>query len=302
MPCRFAPLLLVLAALMAAGCGSRPGSADSARPVQAVATTTQVADLLRQVGGNRVGVTQILQPNSDPHDYEPRPSDALAIERADVVLRSGGDVDGWMADLIAANRGDARVVNLIDSVRRSGDDPHWWQDPRNAERAVAAISKALARADPGGASAYARRAAAYTARLQALDRRVAACIDRLPRDQRKLVTSHDSLGYYTDRYDLKLVGAVIPSLSTQAQPSSKAVNRLVDQIRAERVKAIFPEGSLNPKIEKAVARESKAKIGGALWADTLGPPGSRGQTYIGSIQDNTDKIVSGLSAGAQHCP
>ena len=130
---------------------------------------------------------------------------------------------------------------------------------------------------------------------------MAACIDRLPRSRRKLVTSHDALGYYTDRYGLEVVGAVIPSLSTQAQPSSRAVNRLVDRIRSQRVAAIFPESSLNPKIEKAVARESGAAIGGDLWADTLGPKGSDGATYIGSIEANTDTIVRGLSGGRERC-
>ena len=190
------------------------------------------------------------------------------------------------------------VVDLSDAVRRRGDDPHWWQDPRNAVRATGAIGAALTKAGAKGAD---RRAAAYGERLRRLDRHVAACIDRLPRSRRKLVTSHDSLGYYTARYGLETVGAVIPSLSTQAQPSSKAVNRLVDQIRREKVRAIFPESSVNPKIEKAVARESGASVGGALWADTLGPEGSRGATYIGSIRANTDTIVRGLSGGRERC-
>ena len=293
-----AALILLSATLVVAGCGARPDEAGGDRPVNAVATTTQVADLVRAVGGDQVTVTQVLQPNSDPHDYEPRPSDARAIERADVVFRSGGDLDEWMDDLIEANGGDARTVTLSNSVRTRGDDPHWWQDPRNGARAVAAIEAALAKA---GGTGYAARAEAYTGRLRALDRQVAACVDRLPRSQRKLVTSHDALGYYTDRYSLTLVGAVIPSLSTQAQPSSKAVNRLVDQIRREKVRAIFPESSLNPKIEKAVARESGATVGGALWADTLGPEGSRAATYIGSIRANTDTIARGLSGARERC-
>ena len=292
--CLAAALTLLLA--IAAGCGSRPGESGSDSSVQAVATTTQVADMVRAVGGDRVSVTQILQPNSDPHDYEPRPSDARAIEGADVVFRSGGEVDEWMDDLIEFGGGGTRVVDVSGSVRLRGDDPHWWQDPHNAVHAVAAIDRGLRKA---GAKGYDARA--YTERVRGLDRDVAACIDRLPRSQRKLVTSHDALGYFTDRYGLDTVGAVIPSQSTQAQPSSKAVNRLVDQIRRQKVAAIFPESSLNPKIEKAVARESGARVGGALWADTLGPNGSRGATYIGSIRDNTDKIVRGLSGGRVRC-
>ena len=151
------------------------------------------------------------------------------------------------------------MVTLSDSVRLRGDDPHWWQDPRNAERAVAAIEAALAKA---GGTGYSARAKKFTGRLRALDRRVAAFIDRLPPTERKLVTSHDALGYYTDRYGLEMVGAVIPSLSTQAQPSSKAVNRLVAQIRREKVAALFPESALNPKIERAVARPGVRGEGG----------------------------------------
>jgi ABC-type Zn uptake system ZnuABC Zn-binding protein ZnuA len=293
-------VVLVVAALVA-GCGSRGGEGNGGGAIDAVATTTQTGDLLRQVGGDRVGVTQILQPNSDPHDYEPRPSDARAVERADLVVRSGGAVDDWMGDLIDTNGGDAQQADLIRSVRARGGDPHWWQDPRNAERAVSAIRDALIEADPGGRAGYGRRAAAYTKHLRALDRDVAACIGRLPRERRKLVTSHDALGYYTSRYGLTLVGAVIPSLSSQAQPSSRDINRLVGQIRRERVRAIFPESSLNPKLEKAIAREAGARVGGALWADTLGPEGSRGATYIGSVEDNTRTIVRGLSGAGTRC-
>ena len=291
---RALPLLTLLA--VAVGCGARPGEEGGQEGVQVVATTTQVADMVRSVAPD-AEVTQILQPNSDPHDYEPRPSDARAIERADVVFRSGGEVDEWMDDLIDAGGGDARVVDLSESVRLRGDDPHWWQDPRNGARAAKAIASALEK--PAG-----RRypTAAFTRKLDRLDRRVAACIDRIPRAQRNLVTTHDALGYYTDRYGLETVGAVIPSRSTQAQPSSKAVNRLVAQIRRQRVRAIFPESSLNPKVEKAVARESGARVGGALWADTLGPEGSEGATYIGSIRDNTETIVRGLSGGRERCP
>lgn len=285
---RLLPLLIVLA--LAAGCGSRPDEGDEST-LQVVATTTQVADMVRSVAP-RAHVTQILQPNSDPHDYEPRPSDARAIERADVVFRSGGEVDDWLTGLIDANGRDVRVVDLSRSVRLRGDDPHWWQDTRNGARAATAIARATGRPQAAGA---------YVGRLRRLDRQVAACIGRLPRSQRKLVTSHDALGYYAARYGLDVVGAVIPSLSTQAQPSSKDVNRLVAQIRRERVAAVFPESALNPKIEKAVARESGARVGGALWSDTLGPKGSAGATYIGSIRDNTDTIVRGLSRGRERC-
>jgi ABC-type Zn uptake system ZnuABC Zn-binding protein ZnuA len=296
--------LAIVAAGIVAGCGgsSSPGNAK----LTAVATTTQVADLVRNVGGRRVGVDQILQPNSDPHEYEPRPSDAKAVATAALVVRSGGDVDDWLGGVIDNAGGDAPVLTLIDRVRTRegrGDrvDPHWWQDPRNAELAVRSIRDALAEVDPAGAAGYRRNAARYLSRLRRLDQQTAACIERIPAARRKLVTTHDALGYYAGRYGLEVIGAVIPSLSTQAQPSAKDVQALVDQIERTQVSAIYPESSINPKLERAVARESGANIGQPLWADTLGPQGSSGATYVDSIAANTAALVDGLSGGAQTC-
>jgi zinc/manganese transport system substrate-binding protein len=271
-----------------------------------VATTTQVADFVRNVGGQRIDVHQILRPNTDPHEYEPRPSDVKSVSGAALAVRSGGDVDDWLQNVIDEAGGDARVLVLSEHVHtrmdHAGDvDPHWWQDPRNAELAVSAIRAALVNADPAGANAYRRNAARYIARLERLDRETAACIDRIPARLRKLVTTHDALGYYAARYGLDVIGAVIPSLSTQAQPSAGDIQQLVDQIRRTGVKAIYPESSVNPKLEQAVARESGATIGSALWADTLGPEGSSGATYIDSIAANTTAIVDGLSGGERSC-
>ena len=293
-----------LIALALASCGSDSGSAGNGQPV-VVGTTTQVGDLLRQVAGDRADVRQILRPNSDPHDYEPRPSDVKGLIDANLVVRSGGDVDEWLDDLVDNAGSDAPVLTLIDHVRTRGDgndvDPHWWQNPRNAELAVAAIRDRLAEADPAGAAAYRRNAARYLDRLARLDRHTAACIERIPARARKLVTTHDALGYYAGRYGLDVIGAVLPSLSTQAQPSARDIQDLVEQIEEAGVKAIYPESSLNPKLERAVARESGADVGSALWADTLGPEGSSGATYVDSIAANTRAIVDGLTGGAERC-
>jgi ABC-type Zn uptake system ZnuABC Zn-binding protein ZnuA len=266
-----------------------------------VATTTQVADMTRAVAGNAIAVKQILEPNADPHEYEPRPSDAQAVASAKLVIRSGGDVDDWLGGLINQAGGKATVTTLIDHVQRHGSDPHWWQDPRNGIAAVEAIRTALTKADPKHADGYRARATAYEAKLRKLDSGIQACVAKLPRSQRKLVTSHDALGYYARRYGFKVIGAAIPSLSTQAQPSGKATQRLVSQIKRLHVAAIFPESSLNPKLEQAIARDAGARVGGALWADTLGATGSTGATYAGSLAANTRTIVSSLTKGKVNC-
>jgi ABC-type Zn uptake system ZnuABC Zn-binding protein ZnuA len=292
---RLVPVLLLLAAaVVVAGCGAGgDGAAARGGPV-VVASTTQVADLTRQVAGDRAGVTGLLTPNADPHEYEPRPSDVKALARADLVLRSGGELDDWLTGAIEASGTHAPVRVLIDAVRPADGDPHWWQDPVHTRVAVAAIRDALIRADPKGRAAYTASAAAYTRRLVALDRAVRRCVATIPPANRKLVTSHDALGPYARRYGIQLLGAVIPSRSTQGQASAKDTARLVRAIRRAGVPAIFAESSVNPTVERAIAREAGARVGRALWADSLGPAGSDGATYIASIASNTRALVEGL--------
>jgi ABC-type Zn uptake system ZnuABC Zn-binding protein ZnuA len=292
--------LIVLAAIgvAATGCGDDAAS-DGRRTV--AATTTQVADLVRQVGGDRVRVEALLDAGGDPHDYEPRPSDVAAVADAELVFRSGGEVDAWLDDVIESAGGGAAVVTLIDSARRLDDDPHWWQDPTNAVRAVATIRAQLSKVDPAGRAAYARGAARATRMLSALDRGIAACVQRVPTAKRKIVTTHDSLGYFARRYGIEVVGAVIPSLSTQAQASAGDVDRLVGQIRREGVDAVFPESSVNPDVERAIAREAGASVGEPLYADSLGPEGSMGETYAGALAADAGALVRGMSGGRVDC-
>ena len=290
--------ILLLVTLVTAACGNGSGSGG---PRTVVATTTQVADLVREVGGDRVSVDGMLRPGGDPHEYEPRPSDVASVAKADLVFRSGGEVDGWLGDVIDNAGGHAEVVSLIDAVHRIGDDPHWWQDPRNAERAVEAIRARLTKLDPAGRRSYRRNATRLERRLGALDARIAACVARVPAARRRIVTTHDALGYFARRYGIDVVGAVIPSLSTQAQASAGDVQKLVDQIRREHVEAVFPESSVNPDIERATAREAGARVGGKLYADSLGPKGSAGETYVGALSSDAAALVRGMSGGRVSC-
>ena len=289
---------LLLVTFVAVACGDDSGSGGG-RTV--VATTTQVADLVREVGGGRISVDGMLRPGGDPHDYEPRPSDVAAVAKAELVFRSGGEVDDWLGDVIDNAGGKAEVVSLIDSVHRVDDDPHWWQDPRNAERAVETIRARLTELDPAGRSTYRRNAARLERKLRALDGRIATCIARVPAAKRRIVTTHDALGYFARRYGVDVVGAVIPSLSTQAQASAGDVQKLVDQIRREHVEAVFPESSVNPDIERAIAREAGASIGGELYADSLGPKGSAGETDLGALSADASALVRGMSGGRVTC-
>jgi ABC-type Zn uptake system ZnuABC Zn-binding protein ZnuA len=221
---------------------------------------------------------------------------------ADLVLRSGGDVDEWLDDALSAAGVDSgAVVDVGRAAGLEGDDPHWWQDPVRVQKGVTAIRDALVRADPGGAAAYRAGAARYLGRLRALDASVRSCMSRVPANQRLLVTSHDALGYYARRYGIRVVGAVIPALTTAAQPSAGDVAKLVDTIEKTGVRTIFAESSVNPKVEQAIARQTGARVGAPLWADSLGPKGTAGATYLGSIAANTAALADGFTSGAVKC-
>jgi zinc/manganese transport system substrate-binding protein len=297
-------------AALAAGCGST-GSAGAGQ-IKVVASTTQIGDWARAVGGERAKVVQLLKPNTDPHDYEPRPSDVRETADAKVVLLNGDGLDRWMGDVVEQAGGDPSVVDLgarapvkISGERKGEEasrfDPHWWHDPRNAEAAVTAIRDALTAGNPGAEAVYARNAAAYMRKLHALDRGIASCIDRVPAPQRKLVTDHDAFNYLARRYGIEVIGAVIPSQSTQAQPSAGEVAELSELIRRERVKAVFPESSINAKLAQAIAGQTGATSNLTLYGDTLGPKDSRGATYLSMEQANADAMVRGFTGGVEQC-
>jgi ABC-type Zn uptake system ZnuABC Zn-binding protein ZnuA/ABC-type Mn2+/Zn2+ transport system permease subunit len=311
---RAAAALAASAALAAlvAGCGSSGGGAAGPGQIKVVATTTQLGDFARAVGGERAKVVQLLKPNTDPHDYEPRPADVQETADANVVLLSGDRLDHWMGDVVKQAGGDPTVVDLgarapvkvpgeTTGPEASTYDPHWWHDPRNAEAAVAGIRDVLSKANPDAKDVYATNAAAYLAKLHALDRGIAACVDRVPAPQRKLVTDHDAFNYFARRYGIEVVGAVIPSQTTQAQPSAGEVAKLSRLIRREGVKAVFPESSINPKLAQAIARQTGATSNLTLYGDTLGPKDSRGATYLSMESANADAMVRGFTGGAERC-
>jgi ABC-type Zn uptake system ZnuABC Zn-binding protein ZnuA/ABC-type Mn2+/Zn2+ transport system permease subunit len=300
----------LVALVLLGGCGGS-GGGDSGGKLVVVATTTQIGDFAREVGGKAVEVNQLLQPNSDPHDYEPRPADVQTVADAELVFASGDGLDEWAEEVVADSGADAELVDLgaAAPIRLPGEgeegsryDPHWWHDPRNAEAAVREIERSLAAADPSRKTEFQRNADAYIARLQGLDAGIAACIDSVPAAQRKLVTDHDAFNYFASRYGIEIVGAVIPSQTTQAQPSAKDLSELADTIEKEEVKAVFPESSLSSKVATAIADQTGAAADYTLYGDALGPEGSDGATYLEMERANADAVVRGLTGGEGGCP
>jgi len=301
-------------AVLLAGCADSGNQTGQASPgaVPVVATTTQLGDFVREVGGRDVEVAQILRPNTDPHDYEPRPRDVSSTAGAKLVFENGNDLDAWMGKVVERSGGKPTVVVVGNRVpqRVGGEttgpeasryDPHWWHDPRNARAAVLAVRDALTATKPGAKAAYEKNAASYLSRLGRLDRGIRRCFASIPAAQRKLVTDHDTFGYFAKRYGIEVIGAVIPSQSTQAQPSAGELSKLSALIRRERVRAVFPESSINPRLARALGRQSGASANYTLYGDTLGPKGSPGATYIDMERANADAMVRGFSGGRRGC-
>ncbi|MFI0405638.1 metal ABC transporter substrate-binding protein [Actinomadura sp. 3N508] len=321
LPVPAAVLAGALAAVLAAAtaCGSS-SSADNAggggaMKLKVVATTTQVADFARNIGGDKVTVTQILKPNVDPHDYEPSPADIQAIAGADLVVKGGVGLEKWLDQTIRSAGFDGTVVDASKGVaiRKGGHehgeegheheeeeadgDPHIWHNPRNVEIMIRHIATAFGAEDPADKAAYETNLTTYTAKVKQLDAWIAGQIGSLPLEQRKLVTNHDAFGYYIDRYRLTFVGSIIPSFDTSAELSGKQLNSLAAKIRSTGVKAVFSESSLPPKTAEAIGREAGVKVVAgedSLYGDTLGPAGSAGATYLEMERHNTTTIVTAL--------
>jgi zinc/manganese transport system substrate-binding protein len=333
-----APALVV--GLLVASCGSDSESAGGDK-LPVVASTTQAADFARVVGGDRVEVTQLLQPNSDPHDYEPRPSDVREMTEARIVLESGAGLDPWLDEAVKSSGGKPTVVDLSEAVpikHEGGEhshgedehaeaehaeeekghaeeekghseeahgegetDPHWWHDPRNAKAAITTIRDSFAKADPDNAEEYREAADAYLARINALDRGIERCLGQVPANERKLVTDHDAFIYFTERYDIDVVGAIFPSQVAQAQPNARDITQLAKLIKQEDVKAIFPQESLNTKAADALAEQTGVTTEYKLYGDTLGPEGSPAATYLSMERANADAMARGFTGGRASC-
>jgi zinc/manganese transport system substrate-binding protein len=284
----------VALAVVSAACTTTSIPHPQPGQVTVVATTTQMQDLVRNVGGRDVHMVGILEPNVDPHDFEPMPSTAIALSGAKLVVESGAGLDRWTAGLVANSVPGTPVWVASAGLPLRDDDPHWWFDPVLLERAAAHLGARLGQLDPANASAYRARAQTYTARIRAMDAANRRLIATVPPAERLLVTNHDAFGYFAAHYGIRVAGSVIPSLSTEAQASASDVASLILRIRQEHVTAIFTETSLSPKLEEQIASEAGVKVYANLYGDTLGPAGSPGATYLGMERWDMQAMVAGF--------
>jgi manganese/zinc/iron transport system substrate-binding protein len=299
--------LLASAALLLAG----PAAGQQAPPPpRIVSTTAMIGDLVREIGGDRVRAETLLGEGVDPHTYKPTRADVARLTAADAVFYNGLLLEGQMTDLFArlarAGKPVFAVTDLLAADRLLAaedgkDDPHVWMDVTLWASAAERVRDALSRLRPAAAETFRRNHADLARRLAALDAYILQVIASVPEPARVLVTAHDAFGYFSRRYGIAVEG--IQGLSTEAEASVRRIQEIVDLLVARRIPAVFVETSVNDRnvralIEGAAARGHRVAIGGALFSDAMGAPGTYEGTYIGMMDHNATVIARALGGAA----
>ena len=265
-----------------------------------------LADVARNVAGDRVVVSSLIPEGVDPHSYEPTPRDVARVADCDILIVNGGGLEAFLDRLLSAAGGTRRVIEasagLVGRVVTEGHgadeqhegDPHFWLDPNLVLSYVENMRQGLSQVDPDGAAVYAANASTYSARLSELDGWTRAQVELIPAGRRLLVTNHESLGYFAERYGFRIVGTLIPSVSTSASPSARQLAELVEAVKASGAPAVFLETGSSGQLADQLAREAEIRVITGLYTHSPGPPGSPADSYIGMMRANTSSIVEAL--------
>lgn len=301
-------LLLSLSALTLAGRASAQTATVPQIPV--VATFSILADFVRQIGGDRLALTALVEPGGDAHVFTPTPADARALVAAKLVFINGLGFEGWVNRLITSSGTKATLVTATRGItplkaEKGGhdhnpaghghgeNDPHAWQSVANARVYVANVLAALNAADPSGQDVYETNAKAYLGRLDALEAEIRSTIARIPVERRKVITSHDAFQYFEKAYGIDFISP--RGVSTSAEPSPQAVGRIIRQIKAGKIPAVFLESIADQRLMKRIADETGARIGGTLYSDSLTKAGGPAASYIEMMQHNLRQIAGALA-------
>ncbi|HET6221821.1 MAG TPA: zinc ABC transporter substrate-binding protein [Dongiaceae bacterium] len=271
-----------------------------------VASFSVLGDIVRQVAGDKAEVTTLVGPDGDAHTFEPTPADASKLAQADLVVVNGLGLESWMDRLLASAeyKGPIAVASegittrtMVEEQANNATpetvtDPHAWQDLKNGQIYVRNVAAALAKADPANAAVYAANAKRYQAELAALDQEVRAEIGAVPESKRRVITSHDAFGYFGAAYGVEFLAP--EGLSTEAEPSAGDLARLITQMKAEHIRALFVENITDPRLVETISRETGAPMGGALFSDALSPADGPAPTYTAMFKNNVPKLVAGM--------
>ena len=271
--------------------------------INVAATFSIMADLVSNVGGDRVEVTALVGPNSDSHVFSPTPADAKKLAAAKVVFVNGLGLEGWMTRLVSASGSKAQTFTASTGIKtrkmeddhhpgRMVTDPHAWQSIANTKIYVANIRDGLSKADPAGKNAYDANAVAYLAKLDALEQEVKTAIGKIPADHRRIITTHDAFGYFGGAYGMEFISP--EGVSTDAQPSARDMAKIIAQIRKQKIPAVFMENITDPRLMQQIAKETGARIGGTLYSDALSDANGPASTYVDMMRSNISELSKAL--------
>lgn len=281
-----------------------------AAEIKAVASFSILGDMVQRVGGDRVEVTTIVGPNADTHVYEPKPADAVAVAATQVFFVNGLGFEGWMTRLVESTGYKGPVVVVSDGVHshemaeekhaegeahahdHGETDPHAWQSLQNGLLYVANIAKGLCAVDAAGCATYEANAKAYSAQISALDAEVKSRIAAVPEAKRKVITTHDAFGYFGEEYGVQFLAP--EGISTDSEASASDVAKLISQIKADGVSALFIENMSDGRLIEQIANETGIVVGGELYADALSEPGQGAATYLDMFKHNIELLISAM--------
>ncbi len=291
-----------------------PQPLDANERLRVVASTNILADVVAQIGGDAIDLTALMPPGVDPHGFEPTPQDRIALEKAHVVFVNGLGLEESMLSVLESSDGSGVIVPVntgfavleLDNEtdhedhadedhghEHGSDDPHTWFSVHAVEQWVENVEHVLSELDPENAETYAANAEGYRSELENLEGELAAMVAELLPEQRKMVTDHDSFGYFADEYDFQIIGTVMPSLSTMASPSAAQLAQLHDQIEAQAIKAIFVGTTVNPDVAQSIAGDTGAQIV-MLYTGSLSDADGPADSYLDFMRYNVRAIVEAL--------
>jgi ABC-type Zn uptake system ZnuABC Zn-binding protein ZnuA len=285
-------------------CNGAAYEEKSVGKLKVVAVETFLADIAQQVAGERLKIAPLMPIGADPHSFEPTPGDVRKVADCDVLLVNGDGFEPFLDKLIQNAGGVHKIIEasfgLVNRSMRQGEhhhhegDPHFWLAANNMIAYVQNIQRGLSEADPDGTKIYATNADACINRLKELDRWIADQVALIPPDRRLLVTNHESLAYFADRYGFRIIGTIVPSAGTDTSPSAKQLAKLTDRIKATGAKAIFLETGTNPQLARQLAQETGIKVVTELYTHSISAPSGPAPSYIDMMKYNTTAIVNAL--------
>jgi zinc/manganese transport system substrate-binding protein len=294
----FAPLLL--------GPAIGSTSALAADKIKVATSFSVLGDMVRQVGGDRVEVTSFVGPNGDAHVYEPTPGDAKTLLEANILVINGLGLEGWMSRLQKSSGFKGQVVTATKGIKsrqmeeeeqgktRKITDPHAWQSLANGRVYVQNIRDGLVAADPGGKESYEGNATKFLADIDAVEKIVKNSIAKLPPARRKIITTHDAFGYFGATYGMEFVAP--EGVSTESEASARDVAKIIRQIKAEKIPAVFLENVTDHRLLDRIAKETGARIGGTLYSDALSDANGPAATYLDMFRHNIETLTAALSS------